>query len=468
MIRIREQAGTGIGVSPLGVIFPLLRRDDSLRGLLADFRLQLVRATPLKQPLRLSWLYGIGRFLLEDPGDFVDEPGPFAVARDIELRVHDADDALVFDSRDASWTRSTSFGERLVVHEWSDGESALCRLTQHSAFPDDETAWTPAAHIEPDDGRLDPRCCEVAPPRVDRVIVGGSAIRGPVLLTSGYNIGFARSGRRLTMTATPGGGLGRRPSCEEPAPVIKRINGVAGDANGDLRISALGCHWLREPTTLDDDDRVVAVPHELRIGNVCVPCPNCDDVVATYQGLRVIAAAAATAGRSAERVRVAIADANQRWADAAACRRDRAVSAILRVRADGEFTVLAQICNASDACLTNVEARIDLEVSDPTDPGCGLIVDHVRDCASFIFDDARGWLPYETYRAGGKIAAGWGIIKPGGTARVVIRGKAPCVGPGSSVTACVESFVGPETYAYPPDIPPTCVTTAVPDACPGE
>ena len=93
---------------------------------------------------------------------------------------------------------------------------------------------------------------------------------------------------KLTLSATPGSGLGRYPGCESPDIVIREINGQRPDEHGRFLLSATGCYWVRQPqNTVPGARNLLALePTTLQIGNDCGPCCVRDDYVRVYKGLR--------------------------------------------------------------------------------------------------------------------------------------------------------------------------------------
>ena len=480
MLRTMPTAGRAIGPHPLGIDYPFVSPEDSLRRLVGDFYLSF--ESLVVPPLKISWLYGLAQYFYEDgtyPGD--SEPLPYTPTHDADVIVTDATDTIVFDSRQAAGDNylTQPFGDRLRIHEWQT-DSAICRLVQHTAFEDPEDAVAFPASIQPTQGELDARTYEPLPARVQSLRVGLVQMAGHVRFLSGFNCvltpdetklsGLQRV-TKLTLSATPGSGLGRYPGCESPDIVIREINGQRPDEHGRFLLSATGCYWVRQPqNTVPGARNLLALePATLQIGNDCGPCCVCDDYVRVYKGLRRVWQTYKEIGQRAVATRDQLAANILRFEESKACRQNRILSVQALPHNGNKVELLAAVCNASGDCTLNVELRLRVTVNNqkfPPDLPADALAPTV-DCGSVLLSGDRGLEPSPIALVDGAYVGFWDYVDPGQTATMRLRISVPYIGPATSVTACVTATVDGVAVPEDPDYQEDCVTVGFPHDCEG-
>jgi hypothetical protein len=262
-----------------------------VRGLLADFYLaHEVRDARL--PLRLTWLHGFCRAQSSCGSDGAAPSDSSEPSHEADLVVKDSDGRVVFDSTRAAWFFARGWADRFRLYEWRT-DAAVCRALVHAGTNDAEDVRVFPVELVPERAVLDERTAEVVPRRVTGFVVNGEQFGGEVEFVLGYNVTMdpvgavaaPRAGTRVVVTAEPGAGLGRYPSCDEPDTVIRRINGVGPDAAGNVALSAAGCYWAERPV-LSQAATADLLPAALRLNNNCGPCCECTDYENTYRGVR--------------------------------------------------------------------------------------------------------------------------------------------------------------------------------------
>ncbi len=398
-----------------------------------------------------------------------------------DVIVTDATDTIVFDSRQATGDNylTQPFGDLLHIHEWQT-DSAICRLVQHTAFEDAEDAVAFPASIQPLQGELDARTYEPLSSRVQSLRVGLVQMAGHVRLLSGFNTvltpdetklsGLQRV-TKLTLSATPGSGLGRYPGCESPDIVIREINGQRPDEHGRFLLSATGCYWVRQPqNTVPGARNLLALePATLQVGNDCGPCCVCDDYVRVYKGLRRVWQTYKEIGQRAVATRDQLALNILRFEESKACRQNRILSVQSLPHNGNKVELLAAVCNASGDCTLNVELRLRVTVNNqkfPPDLPAAALAPTV-DCGSVLLSGDRGLEPSPIAVVDGAYVGFWDYVDPGQTATMRLRISVPYIGPGTSVTACVTATVDGVAVPEDPDYQEDCVTVGFPHDCEG-
>ena len=350
-----------------GTHYPFVCPSDDVSLLLTDAYLSYEdRECGFVRPFRIAWLYGFGTDAAVTPA-FAPSP---THARD--LLILDANDNVVFDSTVAGSFVSVDWpitSPRAKVLEWK-AYNAVARVTWHTEFGPNDDIKTYSVSFEPDNGQLDARVADRRSPRVTSLRVGITTF-GPdeiVRLISGYNIeqqvaafGTAggRKGQRIAFSAEPGGGKGQFPGCEDPDIVIRRINGVQPQENGNFLLDATGCYAIRQPTTLltnpvpgPNATPYVALAAEstLQAFNDCKPCCDCPDYIRTYEGLRSLAKKYELLGDRAEAVRDQHRLNISRWESDKACRESNKCRASIFTRPDLAAVIAGSLCQFSDVC----------------------------------------------------------------------------------------------------------------------
>lgn len=372
-MTVVQNGGRGVGPEAEGDKYPLANPSDDVKGLLADFYLSHdVRDAVL--PLRISWIYGLCG-AQGSCGSSSDVPGGPVPTHEADVLVLDADDKTVFDSTAASLFRVRDWGPRLRLYDWTSG-NAVCRLLAHRGAGEAEDAATFPTEIHPVNAILDERTHDVVPRRVDSVTVNGVAFSEPFELIAGYNTTVEvstlsrtrRGGRKLTLSAVPGAGLGRYPACVEPDVVIRRVNGVAPDENGNLAIAVAGrgdappCLWLERPVDSYDGGVAVVRDAALRLNDDCGPCCSCDDYVDTYRGVRRLYSRYRELGVRAEQTRNDLAGVIDQYVAAKNCQKANDTTFLkLFALGDGVLEVRAGFTNFDPQC--KYDAALELRFS---------------------------------------------------------------------------------------------------------
>jgi len=448
MVDITPLGGRGISVNPEGTDYPFVDPNEDVRGILADaFLAHEVREVEL--PLRLFKMVNFDAAL---PGSCSSSSSlsssssssaAYSTTR-ADIIIKDAAGRIVCDTSfvptdDAvtnSGYRQVDFGTRFRIHEWvltedvaGQNKAFVCRVVQHTAFEDAEDVHCVPHVLYPAQAELDERVSQLLPKRVRSLRVNTTTVRGHVALSNGYNtflfpgndtrtsttaaippavlpdanFPFAtgaelRQKNRITLSASPGDGLGKYPGCPELDVIIRRINGVRPQGEldssgkpqtnaGNFLLAAEECYYVRQPTTLlngtaiPKNDLVPANPGPagaipapgFRIGNDCGPCCECVEFANTYKAMRRLRDDFNLLGERAESTRDLYKANMDRWVSQKECREDHPLRlAVDQAYGGGTLVISAAgaICNSSDKCITNVDLKI-----------CFACVDKDGDCA---------------------------------------------------------------------------------------
>jgi hypothetical protein len=433
--------GIGVVQPQSGLNYPFIAPSANIRNLLADLYLayeepsDYTSIAPTALPLKIAWLYGLGCIRNDKP---LWAPEPI---NPVEIIIHDADGATVFDSTEAEYYDEQTWGSNYTIYEWRTDVSVLRIVAFTTWSPDKEpTPKNYLVHIEPTNGTLDARAIYRLPKRVRSLrLVLDTFTKTNVDLVAGYNMQLqatvvdtangSRNKTQLVINATPGAGDGIFPGCVEPDVVLRSINGVGPTTVGDFLLGASDCYWIRQPTTVITTSPLVVRPSidmdplsgHLQLGNDCGPCCSCDDFVETAQYLNRIWAEGAAVGRAAESVRDQYHLNRERWNIAKTCLEQRPLRLALQPQNCPFLDVLAQYCNQTDKCVTNVVLIIRLKALPIIEPSCDCDYDEVEepDCT-----DPVPALPDDLSDAEVKVVCGHTILSgQSGTSRYTMAGK---------------------------------------------
>ena len=436
------RGGRGIGVNPEGLDYPFLNPSEDIQGLLADVYLSHEVHTAVL-PLHIDWMYGFDTAFgypppvvdaltpsgLDDgeiarptvnvadavnvrplsiatPATAIPSPivrGPYPpITNAVDLRIRDANDAVIFDSTTATYYRAVNFGERLRIHEWRNAD-AVCRVVQHTAFEDVEDFKTFPTRIMPESSVLDERTVHLLPKRLNSVRAASVTTSEAIRLRGGYNVNLfsgvdprpqllepnitpvlqpgqeaatapgERFRTRITISADPGDGDGRFKKCLETDLPIRTINNVPPDEYGNFILTATNCYWMRRPAdiangvakfSLVDNEVPVGGPSgqgstntasTLQIGNDCTPCCECADYMNVYKGVTSVHNTYAKIGKTAAATRDTYKDAITRWNEQKTCRAASPTRVVMAATPSGTnllLDVAVSLCNTSDDCVT--------------------------------------------------------------------------------------------------------------------
>jgi hypothetical protein len=374
-------AGAGTGVSPAGTNYPFILPSAEIRHLLAEAHVGLSRYNGLG--LRIVWMAGFNtqfgaQSTPASPATPIDRGGDGPAVSSASLpaytQAHPADVVIynefnqpVFDSTTVAFYRGRALSDRLYSHEWRDTADTqnVVRIVQHTQFSDVDATRVVPSVITPDDGRLDPRTFTSPPSRVSSLSTPSlGAVAGFI---GGYNMTYATTPRvsngirwntSITISAEPGGGIGRAPGCTDTTPVLRTINGIGPSKNGAFGIGLDPCYSATPGISLGGGV-TTPIPGTLQLHNDCKnPCPPED-----YQNLQAallvlwdqLTAAAATAVAA----RNQFAGAVTRWSTVAAANANPSLHLIATPHVN-TFTntttvdVSAVYFNPTAACLSNV------------------------------------------------------------------------------------------------------------------
>ena len=508
MTTFAVKGGHGIGVNPEGTDFPFLNPSEDIQGLLADaFVSHEVHTVAL--PLRIDWLFGFDKAFGETAtvavapgldGSVVPDPhinvaantgfinpasvveavvptplvssGYPAAVHHVDLRIIDANNVIIFDSTRATYYTANDFGTRLRVHEWHT-TSAVCRVAQHTAFEDADSAKIFPEIITPVNAVLDERASQLLPQRVNTISVAAVSSTGPVRFRGGYNVNLfsgidprpnpqlpnvtplalpgvsdtpevgGRVRNRITISADPGDGDGRFKKCLEEDLPIRSINGVEPDTYGNFNLTASQCYWLRRPSalinggatfSLTDNEVPVGGPSgegslttasTLQLGNDCTPCCECEDYIRTYKGVTRVHKEFSDIGTTATEVRDKYKDAISRWESQKSCRAANPSRVAMAATPSADnllLDVAASFCNSSDECVTATTA-LNFTLScgaggggtapTPGNPdNCNVSVTTSGNAQSQAHELAGSWPNY---------TVSWGSVDPGRSVNVKAR-----------------------------------------------
>jgi hypothetical protein len=429
MVDITPLGGRGISVNPEGTDYPFVDPNEDVRGILADaFLAHEVREVEL--PLRLFKMVNFDAAL---PGSCSSSSSSSssATAR-ADVIIKDATGRIVcdtafvptYDAVTNSGYRQVDFGTRFRIHEWvltedvtGQNKAFVCRVVQHTAFEDEEDVHCVPQLLYPARAELDERVSQLLPKRIRSIRVNTTTVRENIALTNGFNTFLfhgsdtrtsttaaippavlpgtnfpfsidpnLRQKNRITLSASPGDGLGKYPGCPELDIIIRKINGVKPQGergnddkpltnSGNFLLAAEECYYVRQPTTLLNGqavprtDLVPAIPGPagsipapgLRIGNDCGPCCECVEFARTYKAMVRLRDDFKLLGTRAETTRDLYKDNMARWIASKNCREDHPLRLAVSQAYGSETLVISAagaICNTSDECITDVDLEI--------------------------------------------------------------------------------------------------------------
>lgn len=412
---VLPDGGDSTGVSPGGSNYPFISSDAVITWLIADAYLAH-RKTDAVLPLSITWLYGFDRAVncgTTIPGSSVgSDPTPQHL---VEVLIVDAIGAVTFDSTVAAFYSARAFGDRLLIHEWRTS-TAVCRIVQHTAVAQLADALSIPRSIVVAAGVLDARVSELLSHRVESLgtLPAIGTISTDIVLVEGYNVAAttalpATEGLRrvteVTISGTPGGGLGRSPGCATAATTVRSIDGVTPDATGNLAMVADGCHWLR---------RAPGDASSLQLGYDCKPCCDCPD----YENLQLGILGAWSLYSDSAVVAAAVVTEFEadiaRWAAQKACREARVVR-INAVAVGGYVQVAVSLCNTTSRCLFGPTVSVDMTSVTLTtisvDPAATILVDTFGYSTAYALDAS---VP-------NRLTATWPLVAPQSVVAVHFR-----------------------------------------------
>lgn len=438
-IEIDPHGREGIGVvqPQSGINYPFVKPSEDIQHLIADLYLayedpsDYTPVTAYELPLKIAYIYGLGCTMSEKPLWAPD------ATHYVDVVITDADDQVVFDSTQADYFEDLEWGE-YKIFEWRTDEGVL-RIVSYVSWPDtDEPAQQQfPKHIAPDNGILDARTIYRMPKRVKSLrLVLDQFTKTNVNLVAGYNMSLVhetadsdpgeRNVEQITINATPGAGDGIFPGCVEQDIVLRRINGVGPNLPGDFLLAATDCYWVRQPTTIVDEDPLTVVPAisldptsgHLQLGNDCGPCCSCDDFVDTVKYMYRLRDEGIRIGKIVDESRDQYHLNRERWNEAKECLEKRPLRLALQAQNCPYLDVVAQYCNQTDKCLKDIVLIIRFSTLPEIEPSCACEEEEDPAC-----DDPVDELP-DNLNEAVKVVCGHTVISGGGSsAKYKLDGK---------------------------------------------
>jgi hypothetical protein len=444
--------GRGIGVEAQGTNFPFTDPSPDIEGLFADFYLSH-QVREIKLPLRISWMRG----MTQPPGSGTDPIELDGIGLEVDdsllllgaeeaiqpdLIVLDANDLVVFDSTSATFRDVRTWSSRFYVLEWRTA-LAECRAVLHAGANDEEDVQSYPDEFEPENATLDERASDLLPKRVLSLTVNGVTFDQAVEIVQGYNLAISpttaaagksrRARTRLVISAEPGSGSGRFPSCEETDTVIRQVNNVGPDAQGNLILSAADCYWLERPVT-NDGSFATPVPATLQLNSNCGTCCECSDYENTYQGVRRLHATFKDIGSRASYVKGVFKDNIERWERERACRKQHPTKVNALANPGGYLDVAAGFTNVESLSKYDVELHLTFSHN-------GGQVGEMVPCMTVVSKATGGSERRELSGAWGDWWASWACLDPGRAVHIRTRLRFPSVADGDSVTVTATPYL---------------------------
>jgi hypothetical protein len=385
-----------------GEKYPFVEPSDDLDQILGDLYLNYDDAgCEFTAPFSVKWLRGFGTEVATDP---------IGGGHQFDMEIVDSDGTSIFKSTEADLFTTTPWGDNdgvfAVVAEWvksSTGE--ILRAVVYTAWESEELARDWPIYFEPENGVLDPRTLERIPPHVTQFAIINDLddpnaddlvdMGENVIFEGGYNAEFshlldletgtntdgAAYVRPIQLDLEPGLGLGRYPC--DPEVLLKLINSVTPDEQGNIIVDGTGCYRVERPLENVEDNEADVVKATLKIANDCGPCCNCEDFVAVYNAIKRLDRIYRDFGIRAEAIRDQYLANTQRW-NTAASTECRSQGPTLQVLAeafpDCKVAFGIGVCNTTDAPLQNVRVKFDFDYGpgdpnyiEPTDPEAPII-----------------------------------------------------------------------------------------------
>lgn len=377
-------------------LYPFLVSDDVTRNLVQDIYLAFKDDdASLVFPFYLVWLKGFGSASPDVTGS------PPAATHAQDVLIVDGIGTPVFSSPGAVGFQATDHGTNRTL-TWFNGANILSLTYDLSVDADTPSEFTPTVE-------LDTRNINQLPLRVNRLIIHEEVYVGEFIIAGGNNMditatreGNVDGGRQRTQilfSATPGGGTGRTPGCENVNDAIFTINKVKPDAGGNFRLDTTGCYRLQRPGdlslgvprnfTLGGVDFAAAMQAQLssqnsnymeagaiadytesaeitgstlHLTNDCTPCCECTDYEAVYRAILRVNAHLEYYGSIMEGVRDNYVNLIDRWNGQVECRKNKPQRLIVRNGYGCRVQVAGLFYNFTDCCVQDVVIRLTVRL----------------------------------------------------------------------------------------------------------
>lgn len=334
-------------------MYPFVIADDLLQRVVADLYVSYDDPVcSFQPPFSLDWAIGLGT--APTPPELLPlQPIP---THPIDLRIRDAADRTVFDTRTATSYHVQPWGTHLQVVQWV-ANGNVARLAYFTAFPTETDYEDVPLFFKPSQSVLQPRTTQRNMPKLNSVRVGLQKLsETPIELIAGYNMRLevrnptAVDGQRrrtqIAVHGEPGAGLGRYSNCDDVDPPIRSIGGQAANPAGDFTLTGDGCYRVNVPILGTVGDVVTIVPHALEINQHCQPCRSCDDLIAAYGSLTRTWEANDAVLTTLYGVRDDLSAAITLWDAQKACREGRPISIAAIATCPCLVSVAIGFCNA--------------------------------------------------------------------------------------------------------------------------
>lgn len=375
VISADGRKGIGVVQPQSGLDFPFIAPSDDIAFLFADFFLSYddpgyysAAATPqFAHPLRIEWLYGIG---CDDSAPLENETATHSA----DLRVVDANDAVVFDSTAATYFERHAWSADYEIVEWRT-TTAVCRAVIYTSWAASFEPTHFPLSFYPAHAVLDERAVHKLPRRVrsikvrqGNVTLGVPIKNGNGRFEAGYNMTLSvgaptnttvRRNTDITFLAEP---RKEYNDCDDvPTEPILRINGVTAN-RGDFTLTGAECVYARRPTTKTDDivtpQNYLGANGYYKIGSDCPACCDCPDYVNTATYMNRIRNRYKTVGGRTHQVKLLHEENIQRWIENRDCRLEKPLKIVMTPQCCPLMDVLVMFCNQCQSCAENVVLNI--------------------------------------------------------------------------------------------------------------
>jgi hypothetical protein len=396
----RGRAGIGVIQPQSGLDYPFVspagpapNAENDIRYQLADFHLSFDDAgdynpavAPVRYPLRVKYLYGVGCVENTPPAGF------FTPQHAADVLVVDANNRTVFDTTTSGITFSTkAWGADYRIYEWKNGD-AVCRAVAYTTWPstdnstsDEDTPRNYPKYLAAANAILDNRAVYKLPKRLLSLRTRNGQTTSPryknkFTFLNGYNTTLSaaattsnnlRVNTPITFAVVAGSGKGKFGNCGDVPTVypIARINGTPAE-KGHYLMAAKDCLWVRRPTnaTKNGAGEITAVTPSttagLQVGADCDPCCGCEDYADTAKYMNSTSYRYKLIGQRAGEVRDEHENNIARWLDYRACSIQQPLRLLLVPQRCPYIDIAMMLCNTCDGkCFGDSVLTLNLSVT---------------------------------------------------------------------------------------------------------
>jgi hypothetical protein len=365
---------------------------NDIRYQLADFHLSFddlgeydPSIEPVRYPLRVKYLYGVGCTNNSPPPDF------FTPSHSADVLLVDANDRTVFNTAASGTTFSTkAWGDDYRIYEWKSA-TAVCRAVAYTTWPstdnstpDEDTPRHYPKYLSAANAILDSRAVYKLPKRLLSLRTRNGQTISPryknnFTFLNGFNTTLPRGtttttdlrvNTPITFSAVAGSGKGKFGNCGDVPTVypIARINGTPAE-QGHYLMAAKDCLWVRRPTNAvknpagDITSITPSTTAGLQAGADCDPCCGCEDYADTAKYMNSTSYRYKLIGQRAGTVRTEHENNIARWLDYRACSIQQPLRLLLVPQRCPYIDVAMMLCNTCDnKCFGDSVLTLDLSV----------------------------------------------------------------------------------------------------------